>query len=219
MIKAVCFDLDGVYFTRHGMEIFVERLVERAGKNYELSIKDAFGLEVELRMKIVEKVHHAIFRSDEIKSFKRGEMKEQEYWNFVNEYLNLQLSVEEYTSLLVESYQINKDVDSYVKKLRSSGIKTCICSNNFKTRIESLENKFHFLQNFDVTIFSFQVGVLKPNKEIFEKLLESAQVKPEELIYSDDNEDKLQGALELGINAFVYETFEQFKNKIHELTN
>ena len=66
-------------------------------------------------------------------------------------------------------------------------------------------------------IFSYEVGVIKPDKKIFEILVESAEVLPKELIYSDDSEMALQGAKEVGINAFVYEGFDKFKNKLIEL--
>ena len=58
---------------------------------------------------------------------------------------------------------------------------------------------------------------MKPEKGIFKELLKRAGIKPKEMIYSDDNKDKLQGALSLGVNTFVYRNFEQFKNELLKL--
>jgi len=59
--------------------------------------------------------------------------------------------------------------------------------------------------------------MLKPDKKIFLELVKQANVEPKELAYSDDGEDKIKGALEVGINAFVYKNFEQFKDELVKL--
>lgn len=65
--------------------------------------------------------------------------------------------------MLRESYLVNVDVESYVRKIRLAGYMTCLCSNNFITRIRELEKEFAFLKHFDTKIFSYDIGVLKPN--------------------------------------------------------
>jgi FMN phosphatase YigB (HAD superfamily) len=45
-------------------------------------------------------------------------------------------------------------------------------------------------------------------------LLEKLNVKPEELIYSDDNPARLSGAHELGIQTFVFQNFDQFMDEL-----
>jgi HAD superfamily hydrolase (TIGR01509 family) len=99
---------------------------------------------------------------------------------------------EEIYTKLRESYEINERVEQLAKKLRQKGYKTGICSNNFPSRIRELENKFHFLENFDVHVFSFEVGVMKPDSRIFQVLIDKSGVGPNQIIYSDDKEDKIQ---------------------------
>lgn len=194
MIKAICFDLDGVYFTPKGIRNFINAIATLGTT--------------------VEKAEFVMFKSEEMKQFKLGKIQEDEFWDFAREYWSIQKSNQEFKDILASGYIIDKFVEKVVLQAKEKGYKTCICSNNFQSRIEALENKFHFLKNFDVQIFSYKVGITKPDKEIFEKLIEAAQVNPSELIYSDDNEEKLQGALELGINAFVYEGFASYTNKL-----
>lgn len=197
MIKAICFDLDGVYFTKIGMESFVESLVSMGCDR--------------------DKIMYAIFKSDEMKSFKRGEISEFDFWNYINTTLGLNKTVSEYKDLLVSGYEVNTEVQVYILELRSKGYKTCICTNNFETRISTLEARFGFLQNFDVKIISYEKGILKPDKEIFKSLIVESGLDASEIAYSDDNEDKLLGAKELGIEAFVYVDFDQFQQKLVEL--
>lgn len=197
MIKAICFDLDGVYFTSAGMQGFAKRLGSLCRDE--------------------EKARQAVFASDEMKSFKQGKLTEEAYWDYVNSFLGLTLSVEEYKKLLGDKYEVNIEVETLVKRVRSHGYKTCICSNNFETRIDVLQNRFRFLDNFDVVVLSYQTGMTKPDKAIFQKLVEKSMVRPDEIFYSDDAEGKLAGAKELGIKTSVYTTFEDFEETLKEL--
>jgi putative hydrolase of the HAD superfamily len=73
-----------------------------------------------------------------------------------------------------------------------------------------LQLKFQFLDDFDTKVFSYEVGFLKPDKRIFQELVKRSGVKPEEILYSDDCEEKLTGAKEIGIQTFVFRDFDQF---------
>lgn len=196
MIKAICFDLDGVYFTSDGFKSF-KRKIEDLGVSKE---KIDF-----------------ILHGDPMTQFKKGLLSEEAFWAQAVSHWGISKTFSDLKYMLGEGYEINPQVDALVEKVRKNGYKACICSNNFKTRIEVLDLKFDFLKNFDFYIFSYQVGIMKPDKGIYEDLLRQGSLQANELIYSDDSQDKLQGALELGINAFVYENFNQFVGKLVSL--
>ena len=107
---------------------------------------------------------------------------------------------------------------NHVKNVRNAGYKTLICSNNFPARINGLQNRFGFLDDFDVHVFSYDVGFDKPSKEIFQILIERAEVFPEEVFYSDDDETKMDGAKELGITTFLYTDFDAFVDYLESLS-
>jgi hypothetical protein len=52
---------------------------------------------------------------------------------------------------------------------------------------------------------------------IFTVLLDRLGVAPAELVYADDNPDRLAGARELGIIAFVFEDFTQYITELEKL--
>lgn len=192
-IKAICFDLDGVYFTSNGFKSFKQKIIDMGVSKEDVDF---------------------ILHGEAMDRFKRGEVSEEAFWEEAVNYWKLLLQPKEIIDLLPLGYAVNKEVDSQVKSLRSKGYLTCICSNNFPTRINQLEERFHFLQHFDVHVFSYQIGVMKPDKRIFKALVEKLNCLPEEIVYSDDNEDKLVGAKELGIQCFLYKDFESFKHQL-----
>lgn len=194
-IKAVCFDLDGVYFTPESFRKFKNTI----GK----------GIDTEI-------LGYVFHESPEMLNFKRGKISENEYWNFVRKELDINLTNEQIFEILRNSYEVNQEIADIVKQVRAKGFKTCICSNNFETRIRELNNKFDFLNDFDVHVFSYKVGTLKPNKEIFKALIKDSNVEANQIIYSDDSPNKLSGAIELGINTFVFDTVDRFIAKLKE---
>ncbi len=197
MIKAITFDLDGVYFI-NGKENFIRSLVS-------LGVSE-------------DEAKRVFLKSDEMnKIYKCGKWSDEEYWTWALKEWNLNMNVDEICELLISGYEVNQSVVETVKKVHESGYKTMICSNNFPARINGLQRRFGFLDNFDVVVVSFEHEVIKPDKKIFEILVEKSGVEADEIVYSDDNEDALKPALELGINAFLYTDFDSFVQKLNNL--
>lgn len=187
--RLICFDLDGLYFTGESFQRFKEALAPDVAK---------------------EKRDQVLALSDEMKKFKAGEISEETYRSRVKQELWLSCSNEEIYTTLRDSYEANPNVQQLAKTLKENGYKIGICSNNFPTRIRELDNKFHFIDKFDVCVFSYEVGVLKPEPGIFQILIDRSGISPENIIYSDDKEDKLHWAKSLGIQTFVFHSFEEF---------
>lgn len=197
MIRAVTFDLDGVYFV-NGKSNFISNL-------QKLGVSDSEAKRVFLQ-------------SDEMnKIYKEGKMTDEEYWTWATREWKLNLTVPEVVKLLIDGYEVDNKVVEVVKKVRANGYKTLICSNNFPARINGLQNRFGFLDNFDAWALSYEIGAAKPSVRIFEELVKKSGVKPEEIVYSDDNENALSGAKEIGIQAFLFEGFDKFLKKLGEL--
>ena len=191
----ICFDLDGLYFTDESFQKFKERLAP----NTEKPIRDL-----------------VLALSDEMRAFKSGTMSEEAYRERAKSVLGLSCSNEEIYTILRESYEVNKKVEQLAKTLRQKWYKIWICSNNFPSRVRELDKKFHFLDNFDVHIFSYEVGAMKPDQKIFQILIDKSGVEASKIIYSDDKEEKLEWAKKLWIQTFVFHGFDEF---IQDLKN
>jgi putative hydrolase of the HAD superfamily len=197
MIKAITFDLDGVYFP-DGKQKFVSAIEERGVPHDE--VKRVFA------------------NSDEMNNqYKLGKMTDEEFWAWAAEEWKLDLSAQELIDILIASYSVDPRVEDAVKSVRAHGYKTLVCSNNFPARVNGLQERFHFLDNFDVAVFSHEVGAAKPSELIFRELINQSGVPAEAIVFADDDAEKLSGATALGIVTFVYEDFDKFINQLQEL--
>ena len=90
--------------------------------------------------------------------------------------------------------------------LRGRGYKVCLLSNTNPFMMEWANRDFdgqghpigHF---FDAMYLSYQCGVMKPHREIFEIMLRGQQALPEETIFVDDGQRNVEAAAALGMHT------------------
>lgn len=58
---------------------------------------------------------------------------------------------------------------------------------------------------FDGLVFSGPLGIVKPHKEIFEHLLSTYDLKPEECIFIDDKAENVAGGEAVGIKGYIFD--------------
>lgn len=114
-----------------------------------------------------------------------------------------------------------------VRELKNKGLKIGLISNCSPEEIDGLFT-CQLTDLIDEMVLSFQVGVSKPHKEIYEIACERLQVIPAECIFvGDGGASELVGATNAGIKAFratwfynrtdIGEAFLQVQNPMHIL--
>jgi len=198
MIKAITFDLDGVYFV-NGKANFISNL------NKLFNIPE-------------ENAKQVFLKSDQMNSqYKCGLISDNQFWSWATKEWQIKATPQELIDLLIKGCEVNPEVIEVINKVRHNNYKTLICSNNFPARINGLDKRFNFLKNFDAIALSYKVGTPKPDPRIFKELINQSGVKAEEIVFADDNPDNLEGARNLGIKVFLYENFAQFLSKLQSL--
>ena len=196
-IKAVVFDLDGVYF-------------ESGTDNFVASLRRVYGL-------TKRQIEDISLNSEEMKRLKRGEITSRYFWEFAIQKWNVEATQSELIAMMLSGYDVREETRRYVQNLRESGIKTAICTNNFSDRIEGLKEKFNLDQHFDSIVVSCEIGAAKPCAQIFNHLADELNLSPNEIVMSDDKESNVVALQELGFEAFLYEDWEGFVDNINKL--
>lgn len=78
----------------------------------------------------------------------------------------------------------------------------------------SVLDKWKIRDFFAAVSFSWDLGIKKPDKEIFDITLKKLQVKPEEVIFIDDGEKNILKAKEYGLNGIVFKSIEQLQYEL-----
>lgn len=90
-----------------------------------------------------------------------------------------------------------------IQELKDKGYKVYYLSNWSAWTHDLLQEagKFDFLKLMDGGVFSYDVGYMKPNEEIYKILLNKYKINPEEAIFFDDREENIEAANKLGIHG------------------
>lgn len=197
MIKAVLFDLGGVYFT-DGTAKFLEILAVKTGRSKE-----------EL---------YLLFREGESLAYRRNELSGKEFFQSASEQLNSEISGKELNRLWVSQYTEVPAVRKIVEDLKSKGLKVAVLSDNVPERIDYLQNKYRFLDLFDEVILSYEAGLTKTDPEIYRLTLSRLEAEPVEAVFVDDREINLKVAQKVGLKTVFFTTAEALEKELELLT-
>lgn len=108
-------------------------------------------------------------------------------------------------------------VTQWLNGLKKQGYHLYVLSNYADHTFQKTEHKLKFLDQMDGAVFSFQCKLLKPDKEIYEYLIEKYQLKPEECVFLDDREENIEGARSIGMEGIVFSTFSKASLELNTL--
>lgn len=96
-------------------------------------------------------------------------------------------------------------------------VKLVLLSNTHDQHIAYVRPKLPVLERFDGLVFSCDVGLMKPEKAIYEKALALAGTAPWKTAFFDDLKSYAIAATQVGVNGRVFTTVEQFQEDLAKL--
>lgn len=139
--------------------------------------------------------------SEESIKVHKGEISTKEFFEFLKRYMDDNITLEEFKNIYVNNNKFFNDTIEIIKKLKNLGYKVYLLSNLKEIDYEK------FIKHFDISIFnelflSFKLGMLKPNDDIYQHVINKLNTKPENIYFFDDNKENVEGAIKNGINAY-----------------
>ena len=149
--------------------------------------------------------------------FELGEMSADEFRSAIRENSTIELSDEEvdnlWNAMLLE---IPREKLELLLDLRGKYM-VYLLSNTNSIHWEHVcqyalnYRGFRMKDYFEKTFLSYEMHLAKPDKAIFEKVLQDANLLPEETLFIDDSEANCKAAEEVGIHAHHYHIGDDLK--------
>lgn len=183
MLKNIVFDLGGVVVA-HNENSFAEKLGEFFSFVFGPDMKcvPSFWVEYDLGVRTIDETAASV----------------AEY---------RKCSVEEAKENMLYAISLQEEVEptvSLIKELKERGYKLYVLSNMSKEYIEFLR-KLPVFEYFDYEVVSCEVHLGKPDKRVYQYLLDKCNLNAEETIFIDDRHDNVEVAAELGITPFHFD--------------
>ena len=199
MLKAVIFDVGGVLIrtqSRAGRERWASRLR-----------LDPWDFE------------NFVFSGESGRLAQLGQKRETEHWQWLREHFRLsETDLLEMRRDFFAGDVLNEPLVAHIERLRQAGYRTGLLSNFMDEARQLWREVYSFINLFDGIVISCEIGLMKPEPQVYYLAAESVGVKPEEALFIDDFIENVEGARRVGMQALHFQEPEALQQQLAELT-
>lgn len=152
---------------------------------------------------------------DIVKRVDGGFLSREDFWNETA--AACKISRPELDSEVKRMGAFDMELLTYIATLKTQGYKIGMLSNVGRGFISRMFENLRVDDYFDDLVLSSEVGMIKPDRKIFELSAERLNVEPSECVFTDDREEFCEAARATGMQALLYRTFGKFKHELGPL--
>jgi len=196
MIKNIIFDLGNVLLNFKPLEFLYAKIPEK---------------------QMAHQIYEEIFKSGEWLALDRGVITEEEAINAICDRNTEQSQLIKF--VMNDWYQMLtpiEDVIDVLKELRNMGYKIYFLSNFHLLAYEDVYKRYDFFKYFDGGILSYKEKLMKPENDIYDKLIKTYEINPNESIFIDDTKENIDGATKLGFKTVLFTSSLELRKKLIE---
>ncbi|MFC1923045.1 HAD family hydrolase [Chloroflexota bacterium] len=195
--RAVIFDLGGVLVRTEDRTPRI-RLAEHLGLTYnELSA--------------------LIFDSPSAHQAMKGEITAPEHWEAIQEALGIaQDEIVKVKQGFWGGDRLDENLVNYLRDLRPQ-YKIALLSNAWDDLRQMLEGEWKIDDAFDEIIISAEIGLVKPDPRIYQRVIADLDVVPAEAVFVDDFPENVAGASLQGLHAIHFNDSDQVLRDLSHL--
>jgi glucose-1-phosphatase len=149
--------------------------------------------------------------------FEKGVINPESFYRVVEKELKLGVSFEKFKIAWCSVATDCVDGMERLLKILKAKYPIYLLSNTNELHFEYMMKKFPVLNCMKDFFLSYEIGVMKPNIEIYRFMLKNMMLDPSEIIFIDDKEENVTNAKQLGIDAVRFTTADElirvFKKK------
>ena len=173
---------------------------------------------VENLSRIFDKDMHEVYKKIYSGNFKKCLLGKLNITEYIKEFKN-DKDYKYISEILEPSKQdimnpLIKENYEYICNLKNRGYHIYILSNLTKETYKHLNSLIDINKYFDGAIFSCEVGIKKPDKEIFELIINRYNLNTNETLFFDDKEKIVNGAIESGLKAKIFKSIDDVETEL-----
>lgn len=195
MIKNIIFDLGNVLLNFDPKEYVKSKITEEK----------------------VEEIYKDIFQSDEWPMLDRGTISEEDAKINI---ISRNIENKKLINIVFENwYDILTPIESSIdvlKGLKQMGYNVYYLSNFHLAAFECITKKYDFFECFDGGVVSYKEKLLKPEKEIYEKIIDKYNLQPNQTLFIDDMKENVNAAMKSGLKGILLENPKDLRMKLEE---
>lgn len=148
-----------------------------------------------------EEIRRKLIESGLQWDFERGRFSQEQFHRELERLVQTPLDFYELLHAGSDIFEPNEDVAEIVRSVHRQGVRLVLLSNTSRAHFEFIRRNYPLLELFDDYVLSYQVGVLKPERAIFEAALARIHCPPECCFYTDDILEYVEAGRRHGLQA------------------
>lgn len=116
----------------------------------------------------------------------------------------------------MELYVAYDDTVKFYNEVYEQGYDIYLLTNFSKDGYEYISNKFDFFKKAKGAVVSSHIKIAKPDIRIYQYLLDTYNLNPDECVFIDDSVANIKAASELGIYGIVYTDIENLRKEFNK---
>ena len=153
--------------------------------------------------------------SESVQLFERGEITPEEFARRLVEEFHLELSAEEFLREFVSwARGPYPGALSLVRRLKNTHRIACLSNSN---ELHTPIHRASIHPHVDAFYFSDEIGLVKPDREIFDHVIRDLAVSPRRIAFFDDTPINVEAARNAGLSAFLVDGIVELEAQLQRL--
>ena len=162
-------------------------------------------------------LHDLVFQGETSREATVGRASTADIWRAIG--LQFELSETTLAELRRDFWagdRLDRELVEITRSLREH-LKTALLSNAWPDLRAYLTEELAIGDAFDLLVISAEEGTAKPDKRIYQILLERLATQPQECVFIDDRPDNVLAAADLGMHSILFEDRDQTLGELRGL--
>ena len=148
--------------------------------------------------------------------FELGRIKPQEYYEGLKGRLRLPWTYDQFVLAWNDIFRENCDVTQLMQRLGKHHKLTALTNTN-ELHIAHIKATIPSLSIFDDWVASCDVGLRKPDPQIYRLAVKRAGVRPDAAVYVDDRPELVEAGRDTGLAAIRFENTQQLEQDLRAI--
>jgi len=151
---------------------------------------------------------------DCIRLFETGQIEERAFLKMAAEETAFAGTIAEFRDLFASwVLGVYPGAEELINDLRKQ-VRIGVLSNTNPLHINIINRDTNMLELFDDRFYSYEMGLMKPDRRVYEKALSRIGVPADRIVFFDDNRTNIEAATAVGLQSILVSDFDDLAQKI-----
>lgn len=148
----------------------------------------------------------------------RGTLDPKDFFRILKRKFDLRIGYPDFIYLYSDIFWVNTNMKNFLEKIVNvKRFRVYLISNTDSVHMNFINKNFPFVNLIRNKVLSYKVGMLKPQKKIFEHTVKKYNLNKNETVLVDDLAANVKAAVKLGLHGIKYTTHKKFLSQFTKI--